>query len=388
MKVLWLASWYPNKYEPVNGDFVQRHAKAVAQYLPIDVIHVVQLGKDLAKENFENTHQQHPLREFIYGFAFKKIGIGWIDKIRYNLVYQQFYVKKLEQYFHQFGKPDLIHVHVPMKAGLAALQIKRKYNIPFIVSEQASYYEDASPDNFNKRSYFFRKNTSRVFKNAQLVTNVSATIGKVIQQLFQLKKVECVHNVVDASLFNVQPKKLNITFQWVHVSTLGEQKNIEGLLAAFKIVLQQTSISCQLQLVGPNVQPHIATVQQFNLQNQVSFVGEVAHHQVAQYLQQANAFVLFSRHENFPCVIPEALCCGLPVVASNVGGVAEAIHEQNGFVVPSNNVEALANAMIALMNNYTNYNSLYIANEAKAKYASEIIGQQFIEVYKKLLEHY
>lgn len=387
MKVLWLASWYPNKYEPVNGDFVQRHAKAVAQYLPIDVIHVVQLGKDLAKENFENTNQQHQLREFIYGFEFKKIGIGWIDKIRYNLAYQQFYANIIEQYFEQYGKPDLIHVHVPMKAGLVALQIKRKYNIPFIVSEQASYYEAASPDNFNKRSFFFRKNAGRVFKNAQLVTNVSETISKVIQQMFQLKKVECVHNVVDASLFNVQPKNLNTTFKWVHVSTLGEQKNIEGLLAAFKIVVQQTSIPCQLQLVGPNVQPHIATVQQFNLQNQVSFVGEVAHQQVPQQLQQANAFVLFSRHENFPCVIPEALCCGLPVVASNVGGVAEAIHEQNGFVVPSNNVEALANAMLTLMNNYNHYNAMNIAHSAALKYSNEVIGKQFIELYKSVLEN-
>jgi glycosyltransferase involved in cell wall biosynthesis len=48
-----------------------------------------------------------------------------------------------------------------------------------------------------------------------------------------------------------------------------------------------------------------------------------------QKCKKADAFILFSRHENFPCVVIEALCCGLPVVASNVGGIAEAVDETN-----------------------------------------------------------
>ena len=46
MKVLWLASWYPDEYEPTNGDFIQRHAKATAQLMHVDLIHVAQAGKD------------------------------------------------------------------------------------------------------------------------------------------------------------------------------------------------------------------------------------------------------------------------------------------------------------------------------------------------------
>lgn len=384
MKVLWLASWYPNKYEPVNGDFVQRHAKAVAQIMPIDVIHVVQLGKDLANENFETVEEGQQLREFIYGFKFKKIGVAWMDKIRYNLAYQKFYLKVLKQYFQQYGKPDLIHVHVPMKAGLAALQIQKKNTIPYIVSEQASYYEDASPDNFNKRSFFFKANTKRIFQNANAVTNVSATIGKVIQQMFQLKKVNCVHNVVDTSLFNYQPKEKSVIFQWVHVSTLGEQKNITGLLEAFSIVAKETNLEWHLKLVGPNVEPHLLTVQQLKLEEKVSFIGEIKHGLVPKYLQKADAFVLFSRHENFPCVIPEALCCGLPIVASNVGGVVEAIDNENGLIVSSNDILALANALIEIMVNYKNYNQLSIAEKAQSKYSNAEIGKQFLNIYQSL----
>jgi glycosyltransferase involved in cell wall biosynthesis len=385
MKVLWLTSWYPNPYEPVNGDFVQRHAQAVAQYLPIDVIHVVQLGKDKTVETIAIKYQQNKLQEFIYTFTFNKVGISWIDKIRYNLAYQKFYLQIVEQYIQENGKPNLIHVHVPMKAGLIALALKKKYQIPFIVSEQASYYESASPDNFNKRSYFFRKNTQTIFQQAITATNVSATISKVIQQKFGLSKVHCVHNVVDVQLFQPKKNKSNNIFNWVHVSTLGEQKNITGLLTAFAIVKQQCGILWQLTLVGPNVQPHVATVQSLQLQQEVIFVGEAKHTNVPNYLQQAQAFVMFSRHENFPCVIPEALCCGLPVIASNVGGVAEAINKSNGIVVASNNTTELAAAIIHVMENYGSYNANLIAEAATAKYSMETIGKQFLSIYQQVI---
>ncbi len=385
MKVLWLASWYPNPYEPVNGDFVQRHAQSVAQYLPIDVIHVVQLGKDANVKPLQVKHEQQQLNEFIYAFKLKKIGIEWLDKIRYNLAYQKFYKKIVEQYIQENGKPNLIHVHVPMKAGLVALAFKRKYQIPFIVSEQASYYENASPDNFNKRSFFFRKNTQTIFQQAITATNVSATIANVIQQKFGLAKVHCVHNVVDVDLFQFKKNEQKNVFRWVHVSTLGEQKNITGLLEAFAIVKQECNIQWQLTLVGPNVQPHISTLQSLQLQEKVFFVGEAKHKDVPNYLQQANAFVLFSRHENFPCVIPEALCCGLPVVASNVGGVAEAINKTNGIVVASNNIAELAKAIISVMENYQQYQQDIISKAAAEKYSMKSIGKQFFSLYQQVL---
>ena len=385
MKVLWLASWYPNPYEPVNGDFVQRHAQSVAQYLPIDVIHVVQLGKDANVKPLQVKHEQQQLKEFIYAFKFKKIGIEWLDKIRYNLAYQQFYKKIVDQYIQENGKPNLIHIHVPMKAGLVALAFKRKYQIPFIVSEQASYYEDASPDNFNKRSFFFRKNTQTIFQQGITATNVSATIANVIQQKFGLAKVHCVHNVVDVDLFHFKKNEQKNVFRWVHVSTLGEQKNITGLLEAFAIVKQECNIQWQLTLVGPNVQPHISTLQSLQLQEKIFFVGEAKHKDVPNYLQQANAFVLFSRHENFPCVIPEALCCGLPVVVSNVGGVAEAINKSNGIVVASNNIAELAKAIISVMENYQQYQQDIISKAAAEKYSMKSIGKQFFSLYQQVL---
>lgn len=385
MRVLWLASWYPNKYEPVNGDFIQRHAKAVSKFMPINVLHVVQTGKDSIIEEGFTENIAPNLHERIYGFTFKKLGIGFIDKIRYNLAYKAFYLNLIDEYTYKFGKPDLIHVHVPMKAGIVALAINKKLGIPYIVSEQASHYEPAAPDSFYKRSFFFRWNTKKVFQQAAIVTNVSATLGVTLQQLFGLKKVIPVHNLADKNIFFYKPLASKKVFRWLHVSALNSQKNIEGMIEAFALLHQQNNQEHELVIAGPFNDSHLAMVKEKNIENKVTFIGEIDHEQVAIEMQQSNAFVLFSKHENFPCVIVEALCCGLPVVAANVGGVAEAVDKSNGIIVPSENVTELAHALNEVMKSYENFDRKSISTNALAKYDVDVIGKQFVSLYEKLL---
>jgi glycosyltransferase involved in cell wall biosynthesis len=99
-------------------------------------------------------------------------------------------------------------------------------------------------------------------------------------------------------------------------------------------------------------------------------------------MQKANCLVMFSRDENFPCVIVEALCCGLPVISSDAGGCAEAIHIGNGIVVHSGNEDELLDAVKYMLNNYPRYTRKDIAEEAAALYGNERIASDFIEFYR------
>ncbi|MFX5622621.1 hypothetical protein ABTE00_20935, partial [Acinetobacter baumannii] len=83
MQVLWLTSWYPNPYEPTNGDFIKRQAEAVSKIVLVDVIHVVQAGIELHTKAGAIHEREGNLREIIQSFPFKKWGIDLIDKIRY-----------------------------------------------------------------------------------------------------------------------------------------------------------------------------------------------------------------------------------------------------------------------------------------------------------------
>jgi len=384
MHVLWLASWYPDVYEPMNGDFIQRNARAVAEHLPLTVIHLAQAGKETNTKKDWIKRKENQLEEWVCSFSYKKTGIIFIDKIRYHLKYRMLYRKVLLQYLKQYGKPDLVHVHVPMKAGMIARRFARDWQVPYIVSEHASMYDTDAKESFDKRSRFFRQNTAKVFREAAIVTNVSAAIAIKLKQLFQVKQLEVIHNLADTGLFRYQSSTAPSTFTWIHVSSLLPQKNAEGMIEAFD-QLYQLRQDWQLVVVGPASGSFKKMVENKGLSGSIFFTGELSYAEVAQQMQQSSALVLFSRQENFPCVIVEALCCGLPVVSSTAGGVAEAINETNGLLVDPGRVLQLTNTLHQLMNQYQQYNRELIAIEAVKKYSHTVIAGQIIQLYQKLL---
>lgn len=384
---MWLTSWYPNPYEPTNGDFIKRQAEAVSKIVLVDVIHVVQAGIELHTKAGAIHEREGNLREIIQSFPFKKWGIDLIDKIRYNIKYHIFIRNLINSYAAEFGRPQLIHVHIPVKAGLHALYFADLWGIKYLVTEHASHYTKNSHDSFFNRSNFYKRNVFKVMKDASTVVSVSNAVGSVLKQLFPIKNYQTIRNTVDITLFNYKPVN-NKIFRWIHVSSMHNyQKNIYGIINAFTELNKQHT-DWELIMVGPCKEEQKQKVVEAGLADKIIFIGEVDYKEVAEQMQQANAFVLFSRHENFPCVIEEALCCGLPVVTSNAGGIAEAINETNGLLVDIENTQALTIAMLSLMNHYADYNRAAIAKAAIALYNKETIAQQIVELYKQIVELY
>ena len=117
------------------------------------------------------------------------------------------------------------------------------------------------------------------------------------------------------------------------------------------------------------------------LDEQVFFEAAVPYAQVAKEMQRSSALLLFSRFENLPCVMLEALCCGLPVISSRVGGIAEVINDSNGILVESDDVPALADAMERMCRDHSNYDRVKIAEAAAAKFSYDTVGRQYLEAY-------
>ena len=117
----------------------------------------------------------------------------------------------------------------------------------------------------------------------------------------------------------------------------------------------------------------------------VLFRGEVPYAQVAQEMRSADCFILFSNIENSPCVIGEALCCGLPVIASRVGGVPELLDTTNGVLVEAKDVTGLAVAMERMIDGHRSYDRKKIAENAVSKFSYGVIGKKLDEIYSAVI---
>lgn len=381
MNVLHIASWYPNSKDPFDGDFIERHLKALSLHLPVHVIHVVQKFHLSENETARTEYKTDgALTAEIHFVPLPKVKNLLIQKLLFTRRYNTILKKAIETYIQQKGKPDLVHVHVPVKAGYGALWMKRKWGVPFVVTEHSSAYYDHIEENYFAGSSYFKQITKRSFQQAAAVSSVSVWLLQRLQELFNISQVKLIRNAVDTGLFYPQSSHRHRK-RFIHVSMMMPLKNTEGIVKALHLLLQKNS-DWEFVFVGPA--PDHLKQAAASLSTRIRFTGAISYAEVAAEMRQADALVHFSRYENLPCVVNEALCCGLAVIASDVGGISELVHDGNGLLVPDNDFEALADAMLYFLQHTDKYNRAVISNEASL-FSYNIIGLQLKEMYEQLL---
>lgn len=281
------------------------------------------------------------------------------------------------------GKPALVHVQVPMKAGIAALWFRKRYKVPFVVTEHWGIYNEVVEDRYQTRNQFFRYYTQRIFGNTAAFVSVSRFLAEGVNRFVTRLSYQVIPNVADTRYFFYQPKE-HAVFRFIHVSNMVPLKNTEGILRAFAALLQE-GVHAELILVGDKDPSIRLFASQAGIpQERIRFRGEVSYREVAAAMQESDCLILFSHIENSPCVIGEALCCGLPVIASAVGGIPELVNESNSILVPAAAEEALRNAMKEMMEKYKHYDRSAIAAAAASTFSYTAVGQQLDSVYRSV----
>ena len=384
INVLWLASWYPGRIDRFTGDFIERHAKAVSKYVKITVLVIL---KDEAlnfdEVNIEKNEEENlTVYMVFYGKTNAPVWMESFLSVRKYFSLQKQLFKQIEK---EIGRPDMVHVNVAMKAGMLALYLKMKFQIPFVVTEHwTGYYPQSKPTIYDS-NFIYKSINKLVLQNADLFLPVSKQLGETVNKYFTRVKYEAIPNVVDTKLFFYDATVYVAKFRFIHPSVQNYQKNAEGILLAC-IQLKNKGYDFELLMLGKEDKKLIEFAARNNLLNKyVFFEGAVSYTAVAHEMQRSSALLLFSRFENLPCVILEALCCGLPVISSNVGGVAEVVNEKNGVLVASEDVDQLADAMQSMIKNYQDYDKESIAKLAFQAFNYDKVGSQFVAIYKNII---
>ena len=202
---------------------------------------------------------------------------------------------------------------------------------------------------------------------------------------------------MDLEKFKPQPKarllaaELNISSSETVigcVSSLHRRKGIEEILLAFKILLDwlpDSKLTCLL--VGRNWQRWAELAKDLKIDDRVVFTG--FKQDVPEVLTLFDIFVLPSRDEGLGTSILEAMAAGLPVVASNVGGIPEALTENTGITVPARSPAELAEAIKNLVED--RHKRIAMGEAASNRVREEFSLTRFVDravgLYKHLMEN-
>ena len=377
--VLFLPSWYPSRLDAFTGDFIQRHAIALSQFIPVHVVFIVRDKNKTITDSIkiEENHFGNLTETIIY-FACKNYNLGFVDKLiairKYHSVYKRYFLKFQANLF------AAVHVHVPYKAGLVALWLKKKYGLDYYLTEHWAGYDKINEDNYYSRSAAFRYITRKIMRKAKQIVTVSKDLSIKLNSIEPGLHTKVISNTVNEALFYFEKEKPK-TFRFIHyVSSWKGQKNTEGLIRAFS-QLQKVEPEWECIMYGPVDQELFELVTTLGLTQKIKFTGEISYESVAEIVRSASAFVCFSNYENQPCSILEALCCGVPVIATRVGGIPEVINPNNGILIEPRNESQLLVAMEKVMENFEHFNPESIANDAKEKYSYSTIGKQLSSLY-------
>jgi glycosyltransferase involved in cell wall biosynthesis len=379
--VLWLPSWYPTLLTPFDGDFIQRHARAVAQFIPVHILYIIKDSEGLiTRETKIEENTLGNLKETIIYYYSPRRKIKLLDGFLSRKKFTRIYKSYLHNQFGMNGEPAAVHVHVIYRAGLIASWLKKRFQLDYYVTEHWAGYDKSNYDNFFIRSQRFRTTILKVLRLSKCVIPVSIDLGEKLRNLVPSIKLKIIPNTVDVNLF--YPGDTPKAFRFIHyVSSYKGQKNTEGLLRVLnRLKEMRTDWDCLMY--GPVNDELKGMIRNLNLESRVVTTGQISYQSVAGELRSSSAFVSFSNFENQPCSILEALCCGIPVIATNVGGIAEVINEQNGILIEPRNEPQLLGAIQKMMDGYTCFNKVAIAEEAKRMFSYEAVGKQFYRLYK------
>jgi glycosyltransferase involved in cell wall biosynthesis len=253
----------------------------------------------------------------------------------------------------QRKKIDLIHAHNIYPDGVAAAWFGKRFKVPVILSARGSDINDLMINN----SLRFRQ-TVWALKNSSNITAVSRPLcSKLVELGAETSRVHFIPNGVDNKKFYFQEKNLcrrklelkSINKILLFVGKLRLVKGLHYLIEALSILKQQNKMDFNTIIIGGGYleEELKMAVRGRQLQQQVFFKGNLPPHEINDWMGASDLFCLPSLNEGLPNVILEALSCGVPVVATSVGGIPDLINSSNGILAEAADERSLADALIS-----------------------------------------
>jgi glycosyltransferase involved in cell wall biosynthesis len=294
-------------------------------------------------------------------------------------------IKRLEK---ELGSFDVIHVHILTRLGLIALYYKWRKGVPYMISEHWSRYLELT-NGFNG---FLRKWLTRlVVKNAEMVTTVTQNMTKAMKshKLFN-KNYRLLANVVDEPFLTTRPsvKTDNNKKRLLHVSCFEDaSKNVSGIVKVLAKLKDRNDFEFHFVGDGMDFKKIVELAEDLGLDKErIRFLGLMDSKQIAAEMAQSDLLVMFSNYENFPVVINEAFCMGVPVLSTAVGGIPERVNSSNGILIDPRDEKALETSVKEFLDGKISFDTKELMKKSREEFSAETIGGELCSYYNGIIK--
>lgn len=354
LRVLSFTTVYPRPADPKFGLFVRARLQALAAYADVSVVSPVpvidygnpkgrfpDLSKIPASRADGPTQVLHPLWFYppLAGWAhpwwLSAFSAGPVTRLRRTFPF------------------DIIDAHFGHPEASAAHRLARRFGVPYTVTLRGN-------ETFHAEDPRKRCRMAEALRNAARVIAVSEPLREFAIRLgVEPARTAVIPNGIDSMIYHPRDRaaeraRLGMGSAERHILSAGyliERKGHHRVIEALPELLGRGH-NVRLWIVGdPGSEGDFAgeirsRAAQHGLAGWVSFVAAVEPAELACYMSACDLFCLASSREGWPNVVNEALACGAPVVATDVGGVPAMVTEGvTGFVVPPGDPAALAGAL-------------------------------------------
>lgn len=251
------------------------------------------------------------------------------------------------------SKPDILYAHWVLPNGLPVAIVSKIFRIPMVISLHGSDMFIAN------RNGAFRTLARWIFNQSKLVTSCSPEMLEKARALGAPQNSFLLPYGVSPEQFTrleTTPLNIRLRYGWKKdqpvVFSIGRLVHKKGFDVLIRAAVQMKAAIPDVRIIigggGVLEQPLKEQIHALGVEDVVMLTGPILWHEVPQYLNEADIFVLPSIYDakgnvdGLPNVLLEAMACGKAIISSNIGGAPLVIKDQeNGILVDPGNAEEI-----------------------------------------------
>lgn len=386
MKILFVTRGWPTKENPMSGNYEAVQARALAKR-GIEVT-VAYITKKSVSHIFESRKIKQREEDGITVLS-RTVVVSELPGVkctRYGRLdtwlCQRAFLELYNYYRKQNGDADIIHAHLIVHA-IKCKMVLDKYHVPFIITEHWSKMNYATLDTGLIK-------LGKGYLWADRVVCVSSALAASLKQKFGL---ECgvINNMVSDAFFEQASETSPSPFprdvvKFISVGSLEVRKGYDLIIRGLR--RSRHLDKCLLGIIGsgPEEESLHKLIADSGLQDRVFLLGRKTPDEVSAQIAASDCFVLTSRRETFGIVYIEAMAKGKPVIATICGGPECFVNENNGVLIPAEDVDATADAIDYMVEHLNQYDGTAIREYCYENFSEERIAQKIIALYNEVLE--